>query len=140
MPKSKPCELLAIIVADRVFREEGTRKVHISGTFSEIQAIAFPCRHPSMHLYVALTDARTGPHKGRIRFAYLDETQTEVLSSEGPLRVSGPLEVLELNAEFPNVLFPKEGTLAIEFWMDDVLIGSRKIGLTLAAGKRDKAG
>ena len=124
-----------MVIADRVFREEPpASKVHISGTFSVIFARAFPCVHSSMHVYVAFTDTRPGAHKGKFRFVYLDENQTELMSSEGPLSTIDPLQVIELNAGFNGVPLLKEGVLAVEFWLDDKLITSRKIQLKRIPG------
>ena len=125
-----------MIIADRVFREEPpASKVHISGTFSGIYVSKFPCFHPSLHVYVAFTDTRPGTHKAKFRFVYLDENQTELMTTEGPLNTTDPLQVNELNVGFNGVPLLKEGVLAVEFWLDGEPIGSRKIHLKCAPAK-----
>jgi hypothetical protein len=129
MSDNMPCELLAVLVADRVFREEGSRKVHIAGIFNTLNATSFPCLHPCLHIYVAFTDAKEGSHPAKVRFVYLDEAQTELLVAEGPVDVPDRLGVVEINFAFSNVLLPKPGLIAVEFWLDGVLVGSRKVSL-----------
>ena len=105
----KPCECLAMIAADKVFREEGTHKCHIAGTFSVIHAPKFPVTHDAIHVYLAISDALPGDHEGRIVFSYCDEEETKVIRVQGPISIRDKLQVVELNFCFRNVVFPKPG-------------------------------
>ena len=121
------CVCLAMLVADNVFREENTSKVHIAGTFNRITASEFPARHDSLSLFLAVTELRRGEHKARIVFSYLDEDEQELLRAEGPITAEGPLQVSELYFRFRGVVFPKPGTIQIAFYIDGEPVQSRKL-------------
>lgn len=126
----QPCVCLAMLIADKVFREEATRKVHIAGTFSMINAKSYPALHNTMHLYLALTNVMPGEHKGKVRFVYLDdEHETELLRMEGPIVAKDELEVVELNFCFRQIIFPRPGTLEIRFHLDNQHISRRTFQL-----------
>jgi len=126
------CVCLAMVLADRVFREEGTQKVHIAGTFNQIRAASFPSLHSQMALFLAITNVRPGPHTAVIVFCYLDEDETEVLRAEGKMEAVDPLQVSELVFNFRNVALPKPGLLEIAFYLDDEPVQRRKLQLTAA--------
>jgi hypothetical protein len=129
-----------MLVADSVFREEGTRKVHIAGTFNYISAAKFPARHDSLSLFLAVTELRAGEHKARIEFSYRDEDEQKVLEAEGPINAKSPLQVSELNFRFRGIVFPKPGTIEIAFYLDDEPIQIRKFKVlkkSVEAGEND---
>ena len=47
--------VLAIILCDSVIREAQTNKLSLIGTFNGIFANHFPCTHPTLSVYIALT-------------------------------------------------------------------------------------
>ena len=49
---------LAIVVCDAVWRDPGTNKFFILGSFSIIHSRAFPAIHPQSAVYISLTDGR----------------------------------------------------------------------------------
>ena len=53
-----PPILLALVLCDGTIREAGTNKLSLIGTFNGVFAPNFPCTHPSLSVYVALTDGR----------------------------------------------------------------------------------
>ena len=111
MSDPDPCMCLAMLVADKVFREEGTGKSHIAGTFSRLGARKFPWVHDTMHVYLALTDIAPGTHACEARFTYLDDDA---------------LQVIEINYCFRRAAFPRPGELEIAFYMDDQYVMRRK--------------
>jgi len=129
MAATRPCECLAMLIADKIIREERTHKVHILGTFNNILSAKFPTVHDRMHIYLALTNGTPGQHRARIEIVYIDETadmtETELARMDGQLAFSDKLQVLEFNMELRHVTFPKPGTLDIRFYLDDVFIASR---------------
>jgi len=132
---ARSCVCLAMVVADGVVREEETHKCYILGTFSSIIASQYPSFHDRLHLYVAVTDMRPGEHVGQIRMNYLDDEATPLLETHGPILSRTPIEVIELNFCFRGIVFPKPGALEIAFHVDDEVIQSRKLQLSLVCGK-----
>ncbi len=119
----RPCICLAMLVADKVIREQLTHKVYILGTFNSIIARQFPTVHDTMNVYLALTDASPGTHKARLEFVYIDEGPTleerPLLRTGGPLAFKDKLQVVEFNMELRQVRFPKPGVVDIRFFLDD---------------------
>ena len=116
----KPCSFLAMVIADRVFREEGTGKMHIAGTFNRIGAPGFPVRHALLHVYVAFTDVAVGLHQAKLAFRYIDNPDAdELCSAAGPIESKDRLAVIELNLAFEGLVFPRPGTIEIAFFLDN---------------------
>ncbi len=136
MPES--CVCLAMVVADNIFREEGSRKVHIAGTFNRISASNFPVRHDSMSLYLAVTNLREGKHKAKLQLNYLEREEKQLLRAEGPVVAKGPLDVAELSFCFRGLVFPKPGTVEIAFYLDDEFVQRRKLLVTQTSEETGK--
>lgn len=135
MAEKKPCEVLAIMVAHRVFREEETKNVHIAGTFNQINAPKFPATHPSLHVFIDIADLpRQFPHKGRTVIRYLDDSNAkEIASFEGeiPRDDIGPTTELEINIGFNGITFPRPGPIEVAFYLDGDLVARRKLQVVL---------
>ena len=134
-----PCVCLAMLVADKVFREEGTGKSHIAGTFSRLTSRTFPVMHDTMHVYLALTDINPGTHGCEVKFAYIDAEgtdSTEVLSAKSEIKCIDKLQVIEINYCFRRAVFPRPGRLEIAFYMDGQYVMRRKFELARAKGRR----
>ena len=125
MSDPDPCMCLAMLVADKVFREEGTGKSHIAGTFSRLGARKFPWVHDTMHVYLALTDIAPGTHACEARFTYLDD-DAQLLSAKSEIKSDDKLQVIEINYCFRRAAFPRPGELEIAFYMDDQYVMRRK--------------
>jgi hypothetical protein len=123
----KSCEVLAMIVADRVFREEDTRNVHIAGTFNQVNAADFPALHPRMHVYLALGDL-AGKHDIKIVMRYADAAGEETVATASfPVDLPESQRTIELNVMLQGLKFPHPGTVEIAFLMDGVLVTSRTL-------------
>jgi len=118
--------VLAINICDTVFRDELTKKVSLIGLFSTIRSFNFPCRHPSMHIYIALTGGH-GRHKVDVRLVRTRD-QKPVMGSVGPVEFANPLQVVEMNIQWNNIGFAEPGGYSVDVLCDDgpVPIGSRK--------------
>ncbi|MEN6424004.1 MAG: hypothetical protein ABFE13_01475 [Phycisphaerales bacterium] len=104
--------VLAINICDMVIRDELTHKVSLIGLFGVIQAMTFPCKHPLMHIYVALTGGH-GKQDMEIRLVRVEDEQP-VMAMAGPVVFANPLQVNELNFEWRNVPFERAGEYAVE--------------------------
>ncbi len=121
--KPEPC-VLSINVCDNVIRDEATKKVSLIGLFNTIKANSFPCKHPLMHVYVALTNGH-GKCKTEIRFLSLKDNKP-IAWMEGELDFQNPLQVAELNMCWQNLTFEKEGEYEVEVRCDGTRIQARK--------------
>jgi len=61
-------KLFAMLTCDEVLIDGKTGKHSIIGHFSSIKAAGFPVTHPSLTLFVGLTDIPAGDHELEIKF------------------------------------------------------------------------
>jgi hypothetical protein len=64
-----------MVICDQAIREEGTGKISLIGIFENIHAGFFPIRHPSMAVYVQISDAQ-GEYDLRLELVRLDDMMT----------------------------------------------------------------
>ena len=119
-PKPAPL-VLSINICDTVIRDEKTRKVSLIGLFSVINAQTFPVRHPLMHVYVAMTNGH-GQQQIGIQFVKISDGKA-LFGMQGDIVFPSPLQVVELNLEWRDVMFDEPGDYVVE-----VLCGGQKIG------------
>ena len=120
--KSKPV-LLAMTVCDQIIREEGTKKISLMGLFNTMHAKKFPCIHPRMHIYIALTEY-TGSANCELKFS--DSSGKAIVQLTGPVNFPDKLAVVEMNFCINNLPLPKAGLYHFDFIMDGQPIGHRK--------------
>lgn len=116
--------VLSINICDSIIRDEATKKVSLIGLFNTIRANSFPCTHPQLHVYVALTNGH-GKYKTDIRFSNLEEDKL-IAGMVGELVFQNPLQVFEVNVCWQQLRFEKQGEYAVEVLCDGHLIGARK--------------
>ena len=124
--------LLALVLCDTIIREAGTNKLSLIGTFNGVFSNTFPCTHPSLSVYLAITEGR-GKVPCILRMTSLDENKT-IFELPGQIEFGGPTSVGELVFQLQSVRFEHPGVYAIEFWANGDLLGSRKV----SAQKLDK--
>lgn len=128
-PAKKPePSVLSINVCDTIIRDEVSKKVSLIGLFNTIRANTFPCTHPSMHVYVALTNGH-GKYKVDVRFTNLKEGKA-LAGVAGDLDFKSPLQVVELNLCWQRLSFERAGEYEVEVLCDGSRIGSRKFRVT----------
>ena len=115
---------LAIVVCDQIIEDKLTHKKSLIGTFNQIAAATFPCRHPRMAVFISLTEGR-GAYAVVLRIAQ-EETGTTVAEVKGQIQFADIHAVAELNFDLVGVQFPAPGLYAIEFYCDDALILERR--------------
>jgi hypothetical protein len=124
-PAQKPTpSVLSINVCDSIIRDEFTKKVSLIGLFSTIRADSFPCTHPSLHVYVALTNGH-GKYQTDIRFLNISDDKP-IAGMRGPLQFQNPLQVVELNVCWQQLRFEKPGEYVVQVLCDGAPIGERK--------------
>ncbi len=119
--------VLAIILCDTVIREQGTNKLSLIGTFNGIFANNFPCTHPSLCVYIAITEGR-GRVQCKLRMIGLDDNDM-IFDLPGQIEFGGPASVGELVFQLQQIRFPKPGVYSIEFWTGSELLASRKLNV-----------
>jgi hypothetical protein len=116
--------VLALVLCDTIIREAGTNKLSLIGTFNGIFTQAFPCTHPSLSVYIAITEGR-GRVQCKLRMTSVDG-QT-VFELPGQIEFAGPNSVGELVFQLQQIRFEQPGVYAIEFWAGDDLLASRRL-------------
>jgi len=123
--KRKPIPIaLSVNVCDQIIRDEVTKKVSLIGLFNIIHAYKFPAKHGLLHVYAALTNGH-GAYQGQIQLVEL--SQDEVITAVGgPLQFQSPLQVIEINFAWPDMIIPNEGEYEFRILCDNDVVGTRK--------------
>ena len=100
---------LAMVVADRAYRDPATGKCTIFGIFSHLHLAQVPGGLPTMAVYCLLSDGRGSMPFSLDLIEAADPSEISLLSAAGTLNFKLPREVLECLFEFQNVHFPREG-------------------------------
>lgn len=122
----RPPTVMAFLLADKVFREMETGKVHIAGTFNQLSTLRFPMMHPQFYIYLCMNDLDAGDHKLKLEFRYL-ETGLRVMDLEQPVKSRGPLDAIEVNMCFNNIRFEQEGSVEISLEVDGHAVANRSL-------------
>jgi len=133
--------LLALLVADNVYRDARTGKYIISGTFNKLFFSRTNLNQPVMvdgkqrllggmdsgspYAYLCLSDVR-GDTKLMLR--YVDLADNSQLF-EGEIRVTAqsPLDSVEAILPLPRLPVPHPGIFALEILYENELVGMRRI-------------
>jgi len=117
--------LLALVLCDTIIREAVTNKLSLIGTFNGVYANTFPCNHPTLSVYIAITEGR-GTVPCKLRMTCLT-TDAVIFELPGQIEFGGPTSVGELVFQLQQIRFEQPGVYAIEFWAGGDLLGSRKL-------------
>src|SRR5688572_12096920 len=104
----------AIIICERVITDAQSRNKTIVSTFNQITAKKFPCKHPQLSVYVALTNG-TGKQPVELRFKKEVEEQP-LMSVSGEIEFADPNRVVELIFNFREIVFPDPGVYLFEIF------------------------
>lgn len=118
----------AFLLADKVFREAETGKVHIAGTFNRIGATQFPFHFPQLYIYLALSDLKAGTHEIVMEIRHL-ELNKSILKIHQPMESPGPLDVIEIIVCFNRVPIEDEGNVEITVNCGLDFIASRNLSV-----------
>ncbi len=124
MSSVKPI-LLAFVLCDQIIREMGTNKLSLIGTFNGIFANNFPCTHPALSVYIAITEGR-GKVPCKLRMTSLSNDQI-IFELPGQIDFVGPTHVGELVFQLQQIRFEEPGVYAVEFLAGGEVLGSRKL-------------
>jgi len=115
----------AMLICDYVITEQGTRKKSLIGIFENISAARFPCTHPSLSVYIKLTDAN-----GIYRFHLeLVDLKNDKVIGRGDLArevtIDNPLSVHELVFNLSNLRFQAAGDYEFRIYSNDRIFGQK---------------
>lgn len=126
----------AMVVCDNVYRDEGTKKSVLSGTFSTIFSGGFPNTHGHLAIYLALTDIA---EKGMLQVVFRNEQDHDVAIQLPAWRIDrlpGRTEILELCGNIAGLPLPGEGVFEFAAFWNDSFLASKRVNLVkLKAGK-----
>lgn len=120
---------IALIICDRVITDAITHEKTLVSTFNQILAKSFPCTHPRMTIFVAVTNGR-GSTDAQIKCVNETDQDTVVFGMTGSIPFADPNHVVEMSFRFNNVTFAKPGLHCIEFLCDGELILQSRFTVT----------
>ena len=121
MPPVKP-KVISFLIADVVIQDKATNKWSAIGIFDRIMALGFPCVHPSLSLYIRLSDAE-GQYAIRVEFRDVNDSRLAVfegLTLSIPSRLSHP----DLGIKTINLPIPKPGRYYFDLYFNGELTES----------------
>lgn len=118
---------VAIVICERVITEARSNNKTLISTFNHITAKAFPCRHPQMAVYVALT---SGQGEKRIDLVLRRDQETPVIKMGGKVRFLNPNQVIELIFDLRSLVFPRPGVYAFEVLADEEIVLESRFQVT----------
>jgi hypothetical protein len=125
MSSSKsPPSGLAIVVCDQIIEDKATGKKSLIGIFNNITSPTFPCRHPSISVYLSMTEGH-GSYQMRLRIIN-EETGGAIAEVQGQLPFPDKNFVAELAINFVGLEFPAPGLYSIELYCDESLVLERR--------------
>ena len=131
---------LAMVVCDAVWRDPGTGKFFILGTFTTIHSHTFPATHPQLAVYVSLTDGR-GTIPVKLTLVSTEQEDVELLfEAELEFEFNDPRMIAELVFTVQGVAFPKPGEYRFQLFAGgDFVIERRILLIQLRGDKTEKA-
>lgn len=127
-PLVKPSPALqAILLADHVYRDAGTAKAVIAGTFNTLAARTFPSSlGRESWAYLCLCDVR-GTVEVSLRYVQLATGKVIMQLDETVVGGPDPLVPVEIVAVVPPLPMPAPGTFALEAHCNERLLGSVRL-------------
>lgn len=107
-----PPEVLALVAADHIYRDESTGKLFILGTRSAFGAAAFPFHCSNLAVYASMIDGR-GETALRVRLVDVDEAREPVLEHETTVDFHDPTEEVEVVFRLEDLVFPRTRRLSL---------------------------
>ncbi len=114
-PLVAPPYVLAMIICDSFWRDPGSGKFTILGTYSTIGAMAFPAQHRALCVYFAMTDGR-GSVPIKVRLVDANEELPPIFEAENPMEFTDPRAVHEGVIVIGNPVFPAPGEYRLQLF------------------------
>lgn len=120
-------KLQSLLVADAIYRDEGSGKYVIAGVFHQINVPAFPTTFArSIGIFVSLSGL-TG--KANIDIEFFDSLSGEVLLRMRSLQIScdGPNQPVDFAVEVPPLPLPHSGSYQFRLLANGGLLGTTSV-------------
>ncbi len=125
---------LAMVVCDYIWRDPYTGKNTIIGTFSLIGGESFPLTHPSLGVYVSLTDG-IGHCAVRLELADVNELREPIVVLEQIVDFEDPRMIAELVFQISGVTFPDPGEYRLKLFANQDFLMERRLLLISTASR-----
>lgn len=125
-PTQPPPEVLALVAADHIYRDESTGKLFILGTRSAFGAAAFPFHCSSLAVYASMIDGH-GETALRGRLVDVDEAREPVLEHETTVNFLDPTEEVEVVFRLEDLVFAEPGDYRLQIHGADQFLRERRL-------------
>jgi hypothetical protein len=113
--EQQPPEVLAMVLADHIHRDQATGKFSILGTYAVIGAATFPARIPVIQVYASLIDGR-GPTKVKLVLVDADGERGPVFTNEVTVPFANPTQTMEVHFVHLGAEFPEPGDYCVQLY------------------------
>ncbi len=115
----------AMLVCDYVITESGTNKKSLIGVFENISAAKFPCTHPSLSVYIKLTEGH-GTYRFKLELVDLKSNKM-IGKGEIPNEVTirNPRIAHELVFNLKSLRFSQPGNYEFRIFANDKIFGQK---------------
>ncbi len=113
--EQQPPLVLAMVLADTVVQDLPTGKNTIQGTYRSLDAAEFPYVHPSIVVYLALTEGY-GETEVRLRLIDAAESRPPLFELESAVKFADPLVEVEVVFAQGKVVFPEPGEYRLQLF------------------------
>ncbi|MDD5218413.1 MAG: hypothetical protein PHS88_09970 [Candidatus Omnitrophica bacterium] len=120
----------AMLICDYVITEQGSNKKSLIGVFENIAATTFPCIHPSLSVYIKMTE---GQGNYRFRLELVDLKNNNVIGKgETPkdIQLTNPLTAHELVFNLKGLRFAHPGEYEFRIFANDKIFGQKTFVVT----------
>jgi len=120
-------DVLAFLVADQVYCDQGSNKYIIAGTFHQLNISAFPSVfHKTVGVFIKLANFAGSAH---LQLVFEDRSTGEALMRTRALEISSknPHLPVELALEVPPLPLPRAGRYSFKLLVDGNLIATNTI-------------
>jgi hypothetical protein len=120
-----PPEVLALVIADHVYRDDTSGKFFVLGTRASMGAGALPFTCPSLAVYAGLINGR-GETALRLRLIDVDEAREPVVEFETVVNFLDPTEELEIAFRLLDLVFPEPGDYRLQLYAAGQFLRERR--------------
>jgi hypothetical protein len=124
---SAPVTMQALLLADVIYREQGTGKYILAGTFHQLNVSGFPTTFPRTVGVFASVLGLEGP--ADLAFEFVDDVDGNVLMRTQSLEISSdaPDVPVQLALEVPRLPLPHAGRYWVRLLMNGSVLGAAPV-------------
>lgn len=129
MPATKPPpDVIAMLVCDQIITDRISGKQSLIGMFSRVHARRFPCAHPQLSVFVALTDGYDEVEL-MIRIVDSNDVRPPIVEGKGRVNFKDPRAIANLFLSFHGLTFPKPGEYRVQLYSNGELLREARLEL-----------